>query len=73
VCVREEGVCRSNGGNELGYFRGVLNAFGTFDARAHVNGQRFRAGPQMGDAIAHVCRCQPTRQDEVSVDVYLNA
>jgi hypothetical protein len=39
-------------------------------ARAHVHGQRLTAWPYLRNPIAHVCRCESTTQDEVSVDVW---
>ena len=39
-------------------------------ARTDINGQRFTARPDLQNAIDHVCRRQPTRQNEVSVDAW---
>lgn len=41
-----------------------------FNARADINRQRLATRAYLQDAIAHVCRCKPTRQDEVSVDAW---
>ena len=65
-------IGRAHGGNKGAHFAGILDAFGAFDARADVNRQRLAARPQQAHAIAHICRRQPTTQDEVSVDVCWN-
>ena len=67
----------AHGGDKLFNFFRVLDAAqrstvcaGGFNARAHIDGQRFTAWPYRRDAVAHVCRCESTTQDEVSVDVW---
>ena len=46
-----------------------LSVYG-LHAGAHIHGQRLTARPYLRDPIAHVCRCESTTQDEVSVDVW---
>ena len=39
---------------------GILDAFGGFDAGAHVNGP----GPKLPNALDHISGMQPTRQND---------
>ena len=63
-------VCGAHRLDKLPHFVGIFQAFACFDARAHVNGQRQAMRAQRPHAIAHVCRCESTRQNEVSIDVW---
>ena len=65
---REQGG--AHGRDELIDLPGVLDALGTLDAGTHINGQRTEPRPHLQDAIAHVCRCEPTRQNGVRADAW---
>src|SRR3954463_8400983 len=58
-------VASADRGDELMDLAGVLDALAGLDAGTHVNGQRRETRPHLRDAIAHVCRCEPTRQNGV--------
>ena len=60
----------TNGCNELLDFVGAFDSPGNLDAGAHINGQRLAAWPDLQNAIGHICRCESTRQNEVSVDAW---
>ena len=68
---REQGGAHRR--DELGDQAGVLDALGGLDAGTHVNGQRGEARPHLQDAVGHVCRCEPTRQNGVTADVWWQA
>ena len=63
-------VCGAHRLDKLPHFVGIFQALACFDARAHINGQRQAVRAQCPNAIAHVCRCESTRQNEVSIDVW---
>ena len=60
----------AHGGDEVMNERGILDAFGGFHRRAHINAQGQSPRAQRSQTIAHVCRCESTRQNEVSFDVW---
>jgi hypothetical protein len=66
----EVSIGGADGRNKLLDFLGIFQAFVSLDARAHVNGQRPAVRSQSPHAIGHVCRCESTRQNEVSIDVW---
>jgi hypothetical protein len=70
-------VSRANSGDKLVDFFGVFKTLEGlalsvqgFHAGAHVHRQRFTTRANLCDPIAHVCRCESTTQDEVSVDAW---
>src|SRR3954463_9052460 len=65
-------VASADRGDELMDLAGVLDALAGLDAGTHINGQRPETRPHLHDAIAHVCRCEPTRQNGVTVDAWVN-
>ena len=48
---------------------GLLLTRRGLDARTHVNRERQTPMAHITDAVDHVCRCESTRQNEVSIDV----
>ena len=68
--VYEMFVGSANGCDKLVDFLKALDPFGDLDARAHINGQRLTTRPDLQNAIGHICRCESTRQNEVSVDAW---
>ena len=61
----EPGIGLADRVAEAAHQDGVLDALAHLDAGADVNG----TGPDAGDPIGHVCRIQPTRQNDRSGDV----
>jgi len=61
--------CVFHSRHEGANFVGVFDALGAFHARADINRQRQSARMHGTNAFGHVCRCESTRQNEVSIDV----
>src|SRR6218665_471639 len=70
-------VGRAHGGDEALDFPGVLDALERLaigaiglDAGADINRQRLATRADLQNAIGPVCRCESTRQNEVTVDAW---
>jgi hypothetical protein len=50
----------------------VFDALADFHARADIDTKASTTLFKGADGVAHVCRCESTRQHEVSVDVLRN-
>jgi len=63
------GVSGADSSYKFVNFVGIFDAFGRFNARAHIDRERQATLTQRANAIGHVGSVESTRQDEVSVDV----
>lgn len=63
-------VGESNGLNKFMNQLSVFDALADFHARADIDTKASTTLFKGADGVAHVCRCESTRQNEVSIDVY---